>query len=113
MKFDFSGLAKNKNLIIIFLAIVLVCGGSLLGVNSMTSSFQPQTDVSTTTQPMVVQTTLPTTTEPTTTTTTTEATTTTQPTTSDSLITTFQMDNTTYCFLSHKYLLRNLKNVKL
>ena len=111
MKFDFSGLEKNKNLIIILLAMIIVCGGSLLGVKSMTASFQTQTDVVTTTQPTLpvttmppVTTTAPTTTEPTTTTTTetttttttTETTTTTVPSTSDqNLITTFHMDNTT------------------
>ena len=94
MKFDFSSLAKNKNMLIILLAIVIICGGSLLGVKSMTSSFQPQTDVSITTQAPTVQTTLPTTTEPTTTPTTTEPTTTTMPST-DSLITTFPVDGTT------------------
>lgn len=98
MKFDFSGLAKNKNLIIILLAMVVVCGGSLLGVKSMTSSFQPQTDISTTTQPSVITTTVPTTTEPTTTTTAPATTTTTTeaPSSNQSLITTFPVgDNTT------------------
>ena len=94
MKFDFSSLAKNKNMLIILVAIIIVCTGSLLGVKSMTSSFQPQTDISTTTQAPTVQTTLPTTTEPTTTIPPTETTTTTMPST-DSLITTFPMDNTT------------------
>ena len=97
MKFDFSSLAKNKNMLIILFAVVLICGGSLLGVKSMTSTFQPQTEVSTTTQAPIVQTTMPsaTTTEPTTTeTTTTEPTTTTMPST-DSLITTFPVDGTT------------------
>ena len=97
MKFDFSGLAKNKNMVIILVAMIIVCGGSLLGVKSMTSSFQQPSEVTTTasTQPPVVSTTAPTTaptTQPTT-----ESTTapTTQPTTSDSLISTFPMDNTT------------------
>ncbi len=96
MKFDFSGLAKNKNLIIILLAMIVVCGGSLLGVKSMTANFQPQTDASTTTQPSVITTTVPTT-EPTTTTTTAPTTTTTTapPTSDPGLITTFPMDNTT------------------
>lgn len=96
MKFDFSGLAKNKNLIIILLAMIVVCGGSLLGVKSMTASFQPQTDVSTTTQPTVM-TTIPTT-QPTTIPTTAPTTTTTAPvppTSDPNLITTFHMDNTT------------------
>ena len=97
MKFDFSGLAKNKNMIIILLAMIIVCGGSLLGVKSMTSSFQQPSEVSTTipTQPPVISTTEPTTTAPTTIPTT-EPTTvpTTQPST-DSLISTFPMDNTT------------------
>ena len=96
MKFDFSGLAKNKNLIIILLAMIVVCGGSLLGVKSMTASFQPQTDVSTTTQPTVM-TTVPTT-QPTTIPTTAPTTTTTAPvppTSDPNLITTFHMDNTT------------------
>ncbi len=95
MKFDFSSLAKNKNMLIILLAMVIVCGGSLLGVKSMTSNFQPQTDALTTTQVPTVSTTLPTTTEPTTTTTTTEATTTTTMPSTDSLITTFPVDGTT------------------
>ena len=95
MKFDFSGLAKNKNLIIILLAMVIVCGGSLLGVKSMTSNFQPQTDVSTTTQAPTISTTVPTTTEPPTTTTTTEAPTTTTMPSTDSNITTFPVDGTT------------------
>ena len=73
MKFDFSSLAKNKNMIIILVATILICGGSLLGVKSMTSTFQAQTDIATTTQAPTVPTTLaPTTTEPTTTTTTEE-----------------------------------------
>lgn len=93
MKFDFSGLAKNKNMLIILVAMIVVCGGSLLGVKSMTSNFQPQTDVSPTTQAPVITTTLPTTTEPTTTVTTTTETTT-MPST-DSLITTFPVDSTT------------------
>lgn len=96
MKFDFSGLAKNKNMIIILVAMIIVCGGSLLGVKSMTSSLQTPSEVSTTipTQPTVsttippITTTAPTTTEPTTVPTT-------EPTTADSLITTFPMDNTT------------------
>lgn len=92
MNFDFSSLAKNKNMLIILLAMIVVCGGSLLGVKSMTSNFQPQTDISTTTQAPVISTTLPTTTEPITTTT--EPTTTTMPST-DSLITTFPVDGTT------------------
>ena len=98
MKFDFSGLAKNKNMLVILVAIIIVCGGSLLGVKTMTSSFTEPTQIQTTTQAPTVQTTAPTTTEPTTTTTTTtEPTTetTTVPTTSDSLITTFQMEGTT------------------
>ena len=97
MKFDFSSLAKNKNMIIILVAMILVCGGSLLGVKSMTSSFQNPSEISTTipTQPPVISTTEPTTVP--TTVPTTEPTTvpTTEPTTSDSLITTFPMDNTT------------------
>ena len=96
MKFDFSGLAKNKNMIIILVAMIIVCGGSLLGVKSMTSSLQTPSEVSTTipTQPTVsttipqISTTAPTTTEPITVPTT-------EPTTADSLITTFPMDNTT------------------
>ena len=100
MKFDFSGLAKNKNMLIILVAIIIVCGGSLLGVKTMTSSFVEPTQIQTTTQAPTVQTTAPTTTEPTTTETTTTTTepiteTTTVPTTSDSLITTFQMEGTT------------------
>ena len=104
MKFDFSSLTKNKNMLIILLAIIVVCGGSLLGVKTMTDSVQPQLDISTTTQAPTVPTTLPTTTtEPTTTTTTTEATTTTEPTTetttavpsTDSLISTFPIEGTT------------------
>ena len=102
MKFDFSSLTKNKNMLIILLAIVVVCGGSLLGVKTMTDSVQPQLDISTTTQaPTVPTTTAPTTTEPTTTTTT-ETTTTTAPTTTtttvpstDSLISTFPIEGTT------------------
>ena len=97
MKFDFSSLAKNKNMIIILVAMILVCGGSLLGVKSMTSSFQTPSEISTTipTQPPVISTTEPTTVP--TTVPTTEPTTvpTTEPTTSDSLITTYPMDNTT------------------
>ncbi len=97
MKFDFSGLAKNKNMIIILIAMIIVCGGSLLGVKSMTSSLQTQSEISTTipSQPPVITTTAPSTTAPTTLPTT-EPTTvpTTQPST-DSLITTFPMDNTT------------------
>lgn len=96
MKFDFSGLAKNKNMIIILVAMIIVCGGSLLGVKSMTSSLQTPSEVSTTipTQPTVsttipqISTTAPATTEPT-------MVPTTEPTTADSLITTFPMDNTT------------------
>ncbi len=102
MKFDFSGLAKNKNMLIILVAIIIVFGGSLLGVKTMTSSFTEPTHIQTTTQAPTVQTTAPTTTtEPTTTTTTAPTTTepttvtTTVPTTSDSLITTFQMEGTT------------------
>lgn len=103
MKFDFSGFAKNKNMIVILVAIIIVCGGSLLGVKTMTDSVQPQIDI-TTTQAPTVPTTLPTTTtEPTTTTTTETTTTTTEPTTvtttavpsTDSLITTFPMEGTT------------------
>lgn len=97
MKFDFSGLAKNKNLIIILLAMIVVCGGSLLGVKSMTASFQPQTDVSTTTTQPTVTTTVPTT-QPTTIPTTVPTTTTAAPvppTSDPNLITTFHMDNTT------------------
>ena len=102
MKFDFSGLAKNKSMVIILLAMIVVCGGSLLGVKTMTASVQPQTDISTTTQAPTVTTTAPTTTteptttttEPTTTTTTAPSTTTTVPST-DSLISTFPMEGTT------------------
>ena len=105
MKFDFSGLAKNKSMVIILLAMIVVCGGSLLGVKTMTASVQPQTDISTTTQAPTVTTTAPTTTtepttttttttEPTTTTTTAPPTTTTVPST-DSLISTFPMEGTT------------------
>ena len=104
MKLDFSGLAKNKSMIAILLAMIVVCGGSLLGVKTMTASVQPQTDFSTTTQAPTVTTTAPTTMAPTTTTTTepttestTESTTvpTTVPTTLDSLISTFPMEGTT------------------
>lgn len=103
MKFDFSSLTKNKNMLIILLAIIVVCGGSLLGVKTMTDSVQPQLDISTTTQaPTIPSTTAPTTTapttttttEPTTTTTTAPATTTTVPST-DSLISTFPIEGTT------------------
>ena len=97
MKFDFSGLAKNKNMIIILVAMIIVCGGSLLGVKSMTSTLQKQNEITTTipTQPSTITTTAPSTTAPTTLPTT-EPTTvpTTQPST-DSLISTFPMDNTT------------------
>ena len=97
MKFDFSGLAKNKNMIIILVAMIIVCGGSLLGVKSMTSTLQKQNEITTTvpTQPSTIITTTPSTTAPTTLPTT-EPTTvpTTQPST-DSLISTFPMDNTT------------------
>lgn len=108
MKFDFSGLAKNKNLIVIFMAMLIVCGGSLLGVKSMTATFQQQSNTMLTTDmPATLPPTLPsqtttesTTAEATTTTaptteTTTETTTVEVPTTSQSLITTFPIDMST------------------
>lgn len=71
MKFDFSSLTKNKNIIILVLALVIVCGGSYLGVKTLSDNTVPTTVPTTipTTIPTTVPTTVPTTiptTEPTT-----------------------------------------------
>ena len=94
MQFDFSSLAKNKNLIILLVALIIVCGGSYLGVKTLSDT--PEVTQAPATMPTTIPTTIPTTvptTEPTTVPTTeptTETTTeTTAPTSMPDLMTTF------------------------
>lgn len=97
MKFDFSSLTKNKNIIILVLALVIVCGGSYLGVKTLSDNTVPTTVPTTipTTIPTTVPTTVPTTIP--TTAPTTEPTTipTTAPTSSPDLMTTFPISGET------------------
>lgn len=95
MKFDFSALVKNKNVIIPVVMMVIIFGGSYFGVKTLTNSIptQPQTQATVqTTIPTTVPTTVPPTTE-TTTVPTTE--TTTVPTSAPDMMTTFPIDGNT------------------
>ena len=68
MKFDFSALAKNKNVIIPLVMMIIIFGGSYFGVKTLSNSIptQPQTQATVqTTIPATIPTTVPTT-EPTT-----------------------------------------------
>ena len=97
LKFDFSSLVKNKNIIIPIVMMVIIFGGSYLGVKTLNDSIPPQTQASTTmpTVPTTIPTTIPTTvptTEPTTAPTTEP---TTAPTSAPDLMTTFPIGGDT------------------
>ena len=99
MKFDFSSLTKNKNVVILLIAIIIICGGSYFGVKTLSET--PATTVPTTipttiptTVPITVPTTVPTT-EPTTESTTVPTTETTVPTSAPDLMTTFPISGDT------------------
>lgn len=98
MKFDFSNLVKNKNIIIPVVMMVIIFGGSYLGVKTLSDAVPAQTQAPSTTVP-TIPTTIPTTvptTEPTTESTTAPTTeSTTVPTSAPDLMTTFPIGGET------------------
>ncbi len=96
MNFDFSSLAKNKNIIIPLVVMLIIFGGSYFGVKTLSDSIPVQTQTTVPTVPTTIPTTVPTTvptTEPTTIAPTTETTTT--PTSAPDLMTTFPISGDT------------------
>ncbi len=91
MNFDWK---SNKNGIAAILALLIVCGGTFIGVRSLNNSSKPVVAVTTAAQTTTAATTAPTTTEPTTTAPATTEPTTTEPVTTSTVITTFAVPTT-------------------
>ena len=90
MNFDFSSLAKNKNIIIPLVVMLIIFGGSYFGVKTLSDSIPVQTQTTVPTVPTTIPTTVPTTVP------TTEATKpTTQPTTAPTTAPTKATESTT------------------
>lgn len=95
MSFDFSSFAKNKNVIIPLVVMLIIFGGSYFGVKTLSNSIPTQDQTTVPTVPTTIPTTVPTTvptTEPTTVPTTE---TTTVPTSAPDLMTTFPIGGDT------------------